>query len=101
MRFWSFPKSGKRRRLQLRVENLEHRLTPSVSVSTLPLSPGHAAAGYEMDIVAGAGANTINIYDAGNQLVMVTDASGKMLGMATGVRTIRFEGGTGADNVNY
>lgn len=101
MRFWSFPKTGKRRRLPLRVEHLESRYTPSVSAVAIPLNPGHAADGFQLQITAGDGANWINIFDQGNGEVSVTDGSGKVLTAVNGVRSIRFDGGTGADNVNY
>ncbi len=101
MRFWSFPKTGKRRRLTLRVEHLENRYTPSVSVTAIPLNPGHAADGFQLQILGGDGANAINIIDQGDHEVSVTDASGHLLGAFSGVRSVRFEGGNGAHNVNY
>ena len=101
MRFWSFPKQGKRRRNQLRIEQLEDRYCPSVSVAAIPLSPGQPAAGYQLLILGDSGVDTVNILDQGNQHVSVTDGAGNLLGSFTGVRTTLFEGGTGTDAVNY
>ena len=78
MRFWSFPKTGKRRRLPLRVEHLESRYTPSVSAVAIPLSPGHPSAGFQLQILGDNNADTINILDQGNGEVTVTDGSGKV-----------------------
>ena len=101
MRFWSFPKQGKRRHFQLRVEHLENRYCPSVSVTAIPLHPGHPADGYRLQIIGDSGADTVNILDHGNQNVSVTDGAGKLLGTVVGVRTIHFQGGAGTDTVNY
>ena len=101
MRFRSFPKEGKRRRNQLRIEQLEDRFCPSVSVSAIPLSPGHPSAGYRLQIFGDSGVDTINILDQGNHHVSVTDGAGDLLGNFVGVRYIRFEGGNGTDAVNY
>ncbi len=101
MRFWSFPREGKRRRNQLRIEQLEDRFCPSVSVSAIPLNPGHLSAGYQLLILGDSGVNTINILDQGNQHVSVTDNAGNLLGSFAGVHTTRFEGGSGTDSVSY
>ncbi|HVU90026.1 MAG TPA: hypothetical protein VHD36_22025 [Pirellulales bacterium] len=67
----------------------------------IPLNPGHAADGFQLQILGDNSADTVNILDFGNQEVLVADASGKVITFVNGIRSIRFEGGVGADNVNY
>ncbi len=92
---------GKKRRFKPRIEQLENRVCPSVTVTAAPLVPGRPAFGTRLDILGDSGADTINIQDSGNGSITVTDGTGQWLGQASGVRSIRLEGGSGNDTISY
>jgi hypothetical protein len=87
---------GRNRVAQLRVECLESRVCPSVSVNTIAIQGGN-----ELQIVGDNNADTINITDQGNGHIDVTNGAGKVLGSADGVTLIKLDGKNGQDTVNY
>ncbi len=96
MRFESTPRVRQRRQPRLRLEALESRDCPSVSVNTIPLASGN-----ELQIVGDNNADKINIVDQGNGHIDVTNGNGKALGSADGVTLIKLAGKDGQDTVNY
>jgi len=82
--------------VRLRLESLESRVCPSVSVNTIPLETG-----VELQIVGDNNGNKINILDQGNGHVDVINGNGKVLGSADGVALIRLNGKNGQDTINY
>ena len=66
------------RSFQPRFENLEDRVCPSVTVTTIAIHGGN-----EPKIVGDSGADTVDITDQGNGSVAVTDGTGAALGRLT------------------
>lgn len=96
MRSKSRQEATKTTGIRLRLESLETRVCPSVSVSTIPIQGGN-----ELLIVGDNNANTIDITDQGDGQIDVVNGKGKSLGSGDGITLVKFEGKDGQDTVNY
>ncbi len=96
MRSKSKQQTNKTAGVRLRLESLESRVCPSVSVSTIPIQGGN-----ELLIVGDNNANTIDITDQGDGHIDVVNGKGKILGSADGITLVKLEGKNGQDTVNY
>ncbi|MBI2826142.1 MAG: hypothetical protein HYX69_15795 [Planctomycetia bacterium] len=84
------------RYFQPQLEALEDRLCLSVTVTSVAVANGN-----ELRITGDSAADTVNIADAGNGHIEVTDASGTLLGSADNVTRVKVNTKGGEDVVNY